>query len=969
MKKINIISIILIGLCLSIFSCKEEKDIKIKAPEVKFDIPAMGYTTYINESIDIKATVNSIGTTKHSWIEDNEEISKDATLHYSSEKPAIHIIKYIASNDGGKTETTINIEVVDIKVPKVEIIIPEEGFSVKQTEELTIEATVESIKECTYSWKEGEKELSTEKALKFISKEKGVHTIIFIAKNAGGKTEKTITINVIPINTPIVDIKIPEGGFSVKQSEEINIKAEVESDKDCKYSWKEGDKELSTNKTLSFATKKLGKHTLIFSAENIGGKTEKIINIEVLPFKKPIININIPEEGFIVKRTKELIITPIVVSEKDCIYSWKEGKKVHSTGSTLKFIAKELGKHTLIFSAENIGGKTEKTIDIKVIAFDTPEINIIIPEGGFCVEKTKELIIEAQVTSIKKCKFSWKEDNKELSTDEILKFSTDKLGKHTLIFSAENSEIKTEKTITINVVPIDAPQIIINIPKGGFTVKQTDELSIEAKVKTTKECKYSWKENNKELSTSKILKFSSEIKGTHTLTFSAEHSGNKTEKTIIIKVTPFDKPTINIITTEGGFSVKQTKTIRIEAEVQSTKKCIYSWKENNKELSTDKIIEFSSTKIGKHTLIFSAENIGGKTEQTIIIEVISIPKAKISFPNNKTNFSLRNGETIDLRPIVETDGETTYLWTLNGITLADTKDFAYTASKNGLSKLTFKATNIGGESTVEIQLLIGLKTRPSNSSNSVTKVFDFTPAPGQFINEGYHCDTMEEAKEMANKNLNNKDYYLSLGGFGGYVVMGFDHSIVDNEGQDIMIKGNSFNGSSEPGIVWVMQDENNNGKPDDTWYQLKGSEYEKPETIQNYSITYTRPSEPRQDVRWVDNQGGSGCIDCLKYHKQDYYYPDWIKEDSYTLSGPRLKGRVTVKNGIYKNNVFDWGYVDNKDHITDGNLFEFKNAVDKDGKAIELGFIDFIKVQNAVNEKAGWIGENSTEIYYVEDIK
>lgn len=53
------------------------------------------------------------------------------------------------------------------------------------------------------------------------------------------------------------------------------------------------------------------------------------------------------------------------------------------------------------------------------------------------------------------------------------------------------------------------------------------------------------------------------------------------------------------------------------------------------------------------------------------------------------------------------------------------------------------------------------------------------------------------------------------------------------EGYDFAIEGNAFDGSSEPGIVWVMQDVNGNGLPDDTWYQLKGSEYGKEETMRD----------------------------------------------------------------------------------------------------------------------------------------
>ena len=275
--------------------------------------------------------------------------------------------------------------------------------------------------------------------------------------------------------------------------------------------------------------------------------------------------------------------------------------------------------------------------------------------------------------------------------------------------------------------------------------------------------------------------------------------------------------------------------------------------------------------------------------------------------------------------------------------------------------------------------------RPATQSSSpyCTKVFEYTPAPGQFINEtktgGFDGTqtTAEAACRYAEQRFAD-DIWVSLGGFGGYIVVGFDHSIDNTGGYDFAVLGNSFNGSSEPGIVWVMQDENGNGQPDDTWYELAGSETGKEETIQNYEVTYYRPSEPQQPVQWTDNQGRSGQVDYLKqYHRQEYYYPLWIEEDSYTLSGTCLKERNydASTNGTYwVNPHYDWGYADNFspiDRLTDdentnadinANHFKISNAIDTAGKAKHLDYIDFVKVQVGVNTKSGWLGEVSTEV-------
>ena len=268
--------------------------------------------------------------------------------------------------------------------------------------------------------------------------------------------------------------------------------------------------------------------------------------------------------------------------------------------------------------------------------------------------------------------------------------------------------------------------------------------------------------------------------------------------------------------------------------------------------------------------------------------------------------------------------------------------------------------------------------RPKSASSEAkwNKVYEYTPAPGQFINElktgGFDASHIspEAAIAYAEDRLNN-DIWVSLGGFGGYVVVGFDHSISNTRNYDFGVVGNAFDGSSEPGVVWVMQDENGNGFPDDTWYELAGSETGKVETYRDYAVTYYRPTGTGMPVQWTDNYGGSGEIDYLKqFHDQDYYYPLWIGADSYTLTGTRLEARNYDQSGngtYWVNPHYDWGYVDNFSptdfNSSDmANLFKISNAIDFEGNPVKLNHIDFVKVQCALNAKSGWLGEISTEV-------
>ena len=259
-------------------------------------------------------------------------------------------------------------------------------------------------------------------------------------------------------------------------------------------------------------------------------------------------------------------------------------------------------------------------------------------------------------------------------------------------------------------------------------------------------------------------------------------------------------------------------------------------------------------------------------------------------------------------------------------------------------------------------------------------------APGQFVNEtgmaGYTGQkSFEEARLYAENRL-KKGEFVSLGNFGGYVILAFDHSVENKGKYDFSIPGNQFEGSNEPGVVWVMQDVNGNGKPDDEWYELKGSEFGKEETVQDYAVTYYRPTYSGADVQWKDNQGVKGKIDYLKqYHDQPSYYPAWIGTDSYTLYGPCLKSRTYDQSGngsYWVNGEYDWGYADNfgNDRLSEDDnaaagamkvYFKISNAVDKNGQPANLKYIDFIRVQTGVNAKAGWLGENSTEVFGFTD--
>ena len=244
------------------------------------------------------------------------------------------------------------------------------------------------------------------------------------------------------------------------------------------------------------------------------------------------------------------------------------------------------------------------------------------------------------------------------------------------------------------------------------------------------------------------------------------------------------------------------------------------------------------------------------------------------------------------------------------------------------------------------------------------KVLEYCPAPGQFINEGFNCQTMEEANAYAEQRFKQK-YDGSLGSFGGQITVKVAKGIKHRNGDDFGIIGNPFDGSSEPGIVWVSEDANGNGKADDVWYELKGSD----NPTRDYSVTYFRPDEIG-DIPWEDSEGEKGVIKYLSQYHAQMYYPNWIEEDSYTLTGSMLEPRTVLEGGKWKNQSFGKGYADNwgSDMAKDDNgnyrynQFDLDDAIDSNGNSVKLDRIHFVKVQSAILKNVESIGEVSTEV-------
>ena len=548
------------------------------------------------------------------------------------------------------------------------------------------------------------------------------------------------------------------------------------------------------------------------------------------------------------------------------------------------------------------------------------------------------------------------------------------------------------------------PEIVLDSETGIYTVKQGREIVIAPSYKSAEGATYCWTMEGEVLGTSSSLSFVREEVGEYFITITITTDGGSDEEEIRIDVVDLEVPTVSIAgnkhqTVAVGASMSFVASVR-KTSLPTT----FGWYINGAYAGDEPTLPFVADAVGSYLISATATNEDGTHCDSIKVEVLNAEDIPLEWEFDRMVYHTVVGRKLLIKPSAcSNEEEVTYLWHVAGESepRGDEAHFAFTAEVAGEYEITATATTEkeGNQMTLMRTFTVTVyeagayyRAKSEASKPDWNRVYEYTPAPGQFINElktgGFDgtqttpeaAITYAEARmSETNKKGEPSPNYVSLGGFGGYIVVGFDHSIDNSGDYDLGILGNSFSGSSEPGIVWVMQDENGNGLPDDTWYELAGSETGKEETIQGYAVTYYRPSGPQMPVQWTDNLGNSGEIDYLiAYHRQEYYYPLWIETDSYTLTGTCLKAHNydASGNGTYWVNVeYDWGYADNFspiDRLTDAsnasadanaNHFKISHAIDYECQPVHLDFIDFVKVQVGVNAKSGWLGEVSTEIF------
>lgn len=290
----------------------------------------------------------------------------------------------------------------------------------------------------------------------------------------------------------------------------------------------------------------------------------------------------------------------------------------------------------------------------------------------------------------------------------------------------------------------------------------------------------------------------------------------------------------------------------------------------------------------------------------------------------------------------------------------------------------------------------------ASTSDFATSVIDYTPAPGFFINDVMFNDPSQALGAPMGGDTDdptNNTKLVTLGGFGGSITLGFDHTVLDHPanpfGMDAIVFGNAFwvgdvptRRWAEGGHIEISLDVNENGIADDAWYVIQGSSLPDP------------PDSVYREQDWDDDEGTATPPMYADDYPDPLFYPGI--GSTYTTGAYELPSEFAVlvlehPQGPGATEETHWGYADlsptlskpssrtEGDFFTSpddpmtvgltpgsagGDAFDIAWAVDPvTGESANISGFDFIRITTAVQFDTGVVGEISTEIGGVADVR
>lgn len=253
------------------------------------------------------------------------------------------------------------------------------------------------------------------------------------------------------------------------------------------------------------------------------------------------------------------------------------------------------------------------------------------------------------------------------------------------------------------------------------------------------------------------------------------------------------------------------------------------------------------------------------------------------------------------------------------------------------------------------------------------EVLDYSPAPGQFTDNPAYNDPADALGPPAGMGISdgNTQSVVTLGGFGGSIVLRFDHTVEDDplnpHGMDAIVFSNSFWVGGNPERHWaecavieISLDVNGNGLADDPWFVIPGSHYAGGTWIQD---AFLLPVAPFGGSVIVNSSPMPGAEAVWGYAE---YSPTLLLGD---LDADNLVDDPAISPAKFYTVPDDPFAVGTSAGAGGGDAFDIAWAIDPTtGNPAGLVGFDFIRLTTAVQSSLGPLGEKSAEIDAVADV-
>ncbi|MFW5652548.1 MAG: hypothetical protein ACOC0P_00765 [Planctomycetota bacterium] len=260
-------------------------------------------------------------------------------------------------------------------------------------------------------------------------------------------------------------------------------------------------------------------------------------------------------------------------------------------------------------------------------------------------------------------------------------------------------------------------------------------------------------------------------------------------------------------------------------------------------------------------------------------------------------------------------------------------------------------------------------------SRFATEVIEYSPAPGQWVTDPDFNDPVRALGAPIGGGTLFADLskLVSLGGFGGTLVLGFDRTIWDHpwnaHGVDAIVFGNGLHVGFNPNIrfaeaatIEISRDVNNNGRADDPWYLIPGSDITDP-AMQQRDGFFILPDDPYAEPP-IANPNTNG-------EEAFWGYADLSPVLRLgDLDGDNLIEDPSISPDVFYSTPDDPWSVGISPGSGGGDGFDIASAVDPiTGAPANLDGFDFIRITTAVDAELVGLGEVSAEIGGVSAVR